>query len=141
MGYLAGGRRTGTLLRRLGDWTRLRKWLEGQDPFSGLPAERDLLDYLEARASEPCGKTVLQSAIEAVNFMETVGAVPQELQVSHAALIVAAVEELSSRLVSRRAADRRRSNYLPVAILVALEQAVVEEGRPVYSRFYAWLRL
>ena len=141
LGYLAGGRRTGTLRRRLGDWARLRKWLEGQDRASGFPTALDLLDYLEARAAEPCGKTVLQSAVEAVNFLEMVGAVPAELRISHATLVVAAVEELSSRLESRRHADRRQANYLPVRVLVAWEQAVVGEERTLYLRLYAWLRL
>ena len=141
LGYLAGGRRTGTLRRRLGDWARLRKWLEGQDRAAGFPEVRDLLDYLEARAAEPCGKTVLQSAVEAVNFMETMGSVPAELRISHATLVVAAVEELSSRLGSRRHPDRRQANYLPVRLLVAFERAVVCEDRPAYTRLYAWLRL
>ena len=141
LGYLAGGRRTGTLRRRLGDWARLRKWLEVQDRATGFPEVRDLLDYLEARAAEPCGKTVLQSAVEAVNFLETVGSVPAELRISHATLVVAAVEELSSRLGSRRHPDRRQANYLPVELLVAFERAVVCEERPAYTRLYAWLRL
>ena len=34
--YLAAGRRTGTLRRRLGDWSRLRQWLAGQSRADGF---------------------------------------------------------------------------------------------------------
>jgi hypothetical protein len=141
LAYLAAGKRTGTLRRRLGDWSPLRKWLAGQSRAEGFPAARDLLDYLEARAAEPCGKTVLQSALEAVIFFETVGGVPQGLKISQDGLVLATVSELSAGLASKRPEDRRQANSLPVKLITWLEATVMDVEQPKYVRYYAWLRL
>ena len=139
--YLAAGKRTGTLRRRLGDWARFCKWLAGQSRADGFPAARDLLDYQEARAAEPCGKTVLQSALEAVILFETVGGVPPDQRISQDSLVLASVSELSAGLASKRPEDRRQAHYLPVKLVTRLEAMVMDEEQPKYRRYYAWLRL
>ena len=71
LAYIAAGNRTGTLRRRLGDSSRLMNWLDIQSRGNQFTSTVDDLDYLEARAAEPCGKTVLESALEAVVVFET----------------------------------------------------------------------
>ena len=139
--YLAAGKRTGTLRRRLGDWARLQRWLVGQGLAAGLPSATYLIDYLEARAAEPCGKTVLRSALEAVRFFETVGGTGLDSRVSHSPLVTAAVIELTGKLSSQARGERRQAHYIPVQLIVAMERMVLDDTQAVYVRYYAWLRL
>ena len=77
LGYLAAGRRASTLQAALGAWRRMRDWLE---TVAGVSRPRDAADvvaYLEARAAEPCGKTVLGLALDSLRFLEMIGRVPE----------------------------------------------------------------
>ncbi len=100
--YLAGGRRAGTLRRRLGDWVRVARWLSTQVFEGQYPTVSAFILYLEARASEPCGPTVLRSAVEALRYMECLGKIPADVQVSGAQIVMAAAREVTSELESPR---------------------------------------
>ena len=117
--YLAAGKRVATLRRRLGDWRRLVAWTTAQGGQPGYPNLQGFLAYLEARAGEPCGRTVLRSAFEALGYMEEMGHVPPAERVSATRLAASAVQELTAGLEGSRGAQRRQAQYLPVEITAA----------------------
>ncbi len=91
-------------------------------PFTGA-----FITYLEARASEPCGTTVLKSAQAALRFMEGLGKIPLAEQVSMAQIVSAAVQELTAGLAGQRGRETRQANYIPVKLARAWESAIVDD--------------
>ena len=139
--YLAAGNnRVSTLRKRLGDWGRIARWVNAQGTV-GFPDAGTFLAYLEARASEPCGRTVLRSALDALQYMKDLGKVPPADQVASTRLAVAAVQELTAGIEGSRGVARRQANYLLVRVVMGFERAVVDEEGLRYLRVYAWLRL
>ena len=134
--YLAAGKRVATLRRRLGDWRRLAAWTAAQCGQPGYPDLQGFLAYLEARAGEPCGRTVLRSAFEALGYMEEMGQVPTSARVSATRLAASAVQELTAGLEGSRGALRRQAQYLPVEVAAAWEHVVACPDEPAYVRIY-----
>ena len=73
------------------------------------------MEYLEARAGEPCGKTCLTTFLSGFSFMEKLGQVPVELRFSSNDLVKGAVVELTRNL---------RSTGLIQAPLTALDSGL-----------------
>ena len=55
-------------------------------PLRGQPGVAAVLEYLEARATEPCGRTVPQGVLDALKFIESAGGVPDADKVSSSPL-------------------------------------------------------
>ena len=96
-----------------------------------------VLDYLCARASEPCGSTVLQGALQALLFFERGGGVPPERQLGRHPAIVASAAELGLRLSAGAAGGKSAPRY-PIQVVAAWEHYVLDVGRPTVRRAFAW---
>ena len=137
---VAAGRRAATLRRRLGEWRRLVAWTRPGGQLMSYPHLAEVVGYLEARAGEPCGRTVPRSAAQALHFMEEAGQRPREERVAGDEALEATVKELTVQL-DKLGGERRQAQYLFIRIIVAFEDTVLDEARPAYVRYYAWLRL
>ena len=76
---MSGGARASTLKKKLLGWKSARAWFQKVKGLSWPARLEDVVEYLEARAGEPCGKTCLTTFLSGFSFMEKLGQVPVDL--------------------------------------------------------------
>ena len=137
----AGGRRARTLAKRVRAWRRLREWCLKvyNRPYPTRPL--DLVEYLQARADEPCGLSALQAVSELYAFAEGCRGVPHGMRLVDDPYFVAYQRELSATHAGPEGAQTHRAPRLPLGFLVALEREVVDGQGPDYYKAYAWWQL
>ena len=119
-------------------WWRL--WLQEAkrvDP-PGRPA--DLVDYLLVLRDEPCARTVPDSLLKAVSWMEKVAEFKLELRATGGRLAWAAKDKIVEVLYEGAPLIRRAPRY-PVMVLVSIERVVLNDSEPTGLRVYAWAKL
>ena len=131
----ARGRRPATIRARVHEWRRASSWLKRA---KGVPWP---LDYLEARAAEPCGVSCLDSILAAFGFYESAGEVPERDRLTRNPTVVNAVLDLRAEIARGRPAARRKAPLIPLALIVSLELVVCDARWPRYKRGYAWFWL
>ena len=142
--YLGQGLRLATLGCRLRAWRHFSRWLRDAVGARFPRGVDDTLRYLETRAAEPCGRTCLRSAIAGLRFVEIAGQVEPERHLHIHPLVRGAVDELTASLPASTAAAanlRGQAPRYPLSVLLALERAVMDEGRREFERYWAWLLL
>lgn len=135
------GRRATTLRKRVRDWRRLSRWLEGARGRSWPATIDDVLCYLEMRAAEPCGRTCYTATLQALSFMEESGGMPAERRLSQNPLVRGAVDEMVLECAAANPRARAKAHALPVRVLLGWERVVVNKDFGLFLRVYAWLRL
>jgi len=137
----AGGRRARTLAKRVRSWRRLREWCLRVylTPYPARPLH--LVEYLQARADEPCGLSALQAVAELFVFAEGCRGVPQGSRLVDDPFYAAFQKELGFTHVGPGRPEPKRAPRLPVPFLVALEREVVEAESAPFYRAYAWWQL
>ena len=100
-----------------------------------------MIDYLEARAAEPCGRSCLSAALSGLAFVERAAQVPVETRLGTSEILQGAAAELTRGLDVTQPGDRRQAHQLLTCLLVAWERVVVDEAAAPYVRFWAWARL
>ena len=136
---LPGKTRSSTLKRYVTMYKRWRLWLqEAKCVAPGRPA--DLVDYLMALRDEPCARTVPDSLLKAISWMEKVAEFRVELRATGGRLAWAAKDKIVEVLYKGAPLIRRAPRY-PVMVLVAIERVVVDENEPTGLRVYAWAQL
>eukprot|EP00438_Fugacium_kawagutii_P021417 Skav230575 [mRNA] locus=scaffold971:157894:160071:- [translate_table: standard] len=135
------GRRVNTLRKHVKTWLRLRGWLKATFDEVWPSCAQHFAAYLEARAAEPCGKSVPGSVLKTLLFMESAGEIDDEEKIGNKAAVKNVVEEVN--MVLEGAAPRfvKKAWHFPVALVVALEEAVLDVRLTPFSRGYAWFRL
>ena len=68
-----GGMRAATIRQRIREWRKLRAFCFGVVELAWPPNLGIVLDYLQERVAEPCARTVPESVLAAINFMEKAG--------------------------------------------------------------------
>ena len=119
---LPGKTRSSTLKRYVTMYNTWRLWLQEAkrvDP-PGRPA--DLVDYLLVLRDEPCVRTVPDSLLKAVSWIEKVAEFKFEVLYEGAPLI-------------------KRAPRYPVIVLVAIERVVLDDSEPTGLRVYAWAKV
>ena len=137
---LPGKTRSSTLKRYVTMYKRWRLWLQEAkrvDP-PGRPA--DLVDYLLVLRDEPCARTVPDSLLKAVSWMEKVAEFKLELRATGGRLAWAAKDKIVEVLYEGAPLTRRAPRY-PVMVLVAIERVVLDDSEPTGLRVYAWAKL
>jgi len=137
----AGGRRSRTLAKRVGSWKRVRAWC--LDLYS-VPFPRTVLhlvEYLQARADEPCGLSVLEGVAAGFTFMEECCGFAKGQRLVDAPLFSAYLKELAAGLAGPGKGPPRQAPRYPLALVLALEREVVDEGVAVCYRCHAWWHL
>ena len=134
-----GGKRSRTVRQRVLVWRKVRLWLLRSYGCCWPQSSAQLIDYLEARAQEPCGKTVPQSILSALSFIESCADVDRNARLSQRTEMQATVDSLTAELGVGRP-PVQRAWPMPIVFLVALELYVVSD-RELYKRALAWVKL
>ena len=136
------GLRWTTLKKRVSDWEPVRRYLQAATglPFPTSPAP--LLELFEVRREEKAAKTTYGSVLEALRFLEEAGEVARDdLLHCHPSLLSAKKEAEAAAAKGGSGKGKRQAPQLPLAVLRALELAVLNEELPAFHRAYAWYRL
>ena len=135
------GRRASTLRKHVKTWWRVREWMVASFgvPWPRVPGHLAL--YLEARAAEPCGRSVPTSVYKTFMFMEFAGEVGKEDQLQNDLALKNVLEEINLRLETRELKDRKQAMHVPAKMVEAWESAVMDEALPKFVRGYAWFKL
>ncbi len=135
------GRRASTLRKHVKTWSKARDWLKKTfgHPWPEHPEEFAL--YLEARANEPCGRTVPGSIYKTFIFMEVAGEVEERDQMNRAPAIKNVLEEIATRLEGVAPKFVKKAWHLPVSVVKSLEEAVMDQELTRFVRAYSWFRL
>ena len=137
---LPGKTRSSTLKRYVTMYKRWRLWLQEAkrvDP-PGRPA--DLVDYLLVLRDEPCARTVPESLMKAVSWMERVAEFKLELRATSGRLAWAAKDKIIEVLYEGAPLIRRAPRY-PVMVLALIERVVLDDSEPTGLRIYSWAKL
>ena len=124
--YMLGGARASTLKKKLLGWKSARAWLHTVKGLSWPARLVDVVECLEVRAGEPCGKTSLTTFLSRFNFMEKSGQVPADVRFSSNDSVHGVV-----------------ANPGPLAAFdsgLCLGKLVVDRWRPTMARTTAWMR-
>ena len=97
-----------------------------------------MLEYIEARASEPCHKTTLQSFHLALAFVERAGGIRASEGLAGDPIVVGALEEVTLAVTGGRVKPRRPALREPVIFTVVREMMVVDDSAEFYDRIYCW---
>ncbi|CAE8621781.1 unnamed protein product [Polarella glacialis] len=97
-----------------------------------------MVDYIEDRATEPCGRTVPATAISALRYFEKVGEV--ECPMADSALLLSTVSRLEVQLATNSAPAKKAPLYF-LSQLISLELFVACVDIPLYHRAFAWYKL
>eukprot|EP00435_Cladocopium_sp_Y103_P012665 s652_g3.t1 len=135
------GRRAGTLRKHVKTWQRFMDWLSATFDASWPEDEDQVALHLEARAGEPCGKSVPLSIFKTLIFMEHAAEVPLNRQLNKKPGIKNAMEEIALQLEQRDPKERKQARLLPMVVIAAMEEAVMNRDLGRFVRGYAWYRL
>ena len=131
---LCRGLRAATLRKRVRDMAQFVGYLEAACGRSWPDGPGDVVDYMTARAAEPCGKSVL-SSMQGF-FFEKGGGVAENARLSRDPLVLNLLEffqkDLSEGGLPSVAAPRE-----PIALTAAREAYIVDATQPEYKRAYA----
>ncbi len=136
---LAGGRRASTLRARARAWKNFQGYLRLTTGASHPRSAYEALDYVLARAAEPCSKSVLMNVKALFSFIDSVtGEIPS---ISGNRYVAAALREKLALAPARRDGDHSPASRYPVAMLGLMEEALVGTGLPPYSKVLVWWTL
>ena len=138
---VAKGRRAGTLRKHVKVWQRFVDWLTATFEVYWPESAAQVAAYIEVRAAEPCGKSVPLSIVKTLMFMEHAAEVPQDQHLSKSPALKNALEEVTLQLESVDPKERKQALLLPVKVIQAFEQTVMDRDFADYVRAYAWFRL
>ncbi|CAE8624964.1 unnamed protein product [Polarella glacialis] len=133
-----GRARSRTLRKKVRTWLAIEKWLIATFGQSWPSSAGQVVDYLEDRAQEPCGRTVPATAISSLRFFEKVGEVEERL--ADTSLVLSTVSRLEVQLSTNSVPTKKAPMYF-LSLLIALEMFVVCERYPLYYRAFAWYKL
>jgi len=100
-----------------------------------------LIEYMQARADEPCGLSVLQGVAAGFSFMETCCGYPRGARLVDEPLFEAYQKELVAGFSTAGLSPLKQAPRYPVALILALEREVVDAAVPLCYRCHAWWHL
>ena len=133
-------RRANTLKNRYKAWKPFRDWLEIHRSRVFPLSLKDVVDYMQFRMGESCGKSVPGSFSTALHLMELVGRVPDAEKISKDPLWDGFVRSWTAEL-NEAGPPTTPAPMFSVAMCISLECRVVDEHAPVFSRALAWVVL
>ena len=135
------GRRPSTLRKHVKTWEKFVLWLKGAYDVEWPVAPQQFIDYLEERASEPCGKSVPLALLKTLMFMETSAEILKPQQISVHPSVSNAMQEIARFLESASHSETRKANMLPVKVVMALERSVMHISTAKFVRAMGWYKL
>ncbi len=139
---VAAGRRASTLDTRLRAWAAFQRWLDQAGGRSAPLSPQDFIDYLAARAAEPCGRGTLRGVMAMLGFLDDAYRRQGDERWSRDKSVLDAFSEYGSTLSMRAGGAPVAKALRPsVGILEALEYTVMDEARNPVDRVLAWYML
>ena len=96
---------------------------------------------MEARLTEPCSRTSLDSFYRTLMFLEFAGEVPDGERLSEHVSLKNMLEEAKLQLESVALKEKRQAKLMPVMLIASMERLVTDEAASNYVRAYCWYRL
>jgi hypothetical protein len=133
-----GSRRAKTLRNRARAWRNIRTWMMClyEHPFPSTLSQ--MLNYLEERALEPCGRSVPDAIAAALGVMESVGKVADPI--SKDLTWQATVDFWRTNLETGNTGKSVAETFT-VAMIISLELFVATQSNLEYLRAITWLQL
>ena len=138
---MAGGKRVGTIRGRIRQMRKLSKWLVTVYGVKFPTEIFHVIEYVQERASEPCGPSVPNSIVGAINFFERAGGIKPEEMLSKSPALINAVHDLFTQLQGSNLTDRKKAPQVPSMFLVCMELVVMDPHKTWYQRAFAFYRL
>ena len=135
------GRRASTLRKHVKTWQRARTWLAATFNTPWPAQASQLAMYLEARAQEPCGRSIPTSIYKTFVFLEHAGEIPKDQQLQNEGSLKNALEEINLRLQSVEPKATKQAMHLPVKIVESWEKVVMDKELPRFIRAFGWFKL
>ncbi len=133
---LAGGRRASTLRARARSWKAFQSYLRLTAGVTHPRTPYEALNYVLARASEPCAKSVLHNIKALFQFMDTVtGETPP---IAKNRYVIAAFKEKIALAPARRDGDSCPASRFPVMMLALMEEALMHADTTPYVKVIYW---
>ena len=138
--HLFGTRRCNTLKNRFKAWRPFAVWLELHCGRKFPVQLKDIIDYMQHRIDEGCGKSVPESFHIALSLIEQLGRVPEGERLSDEQLWKSHVRAWTAELAADAPPVRPAEMYT-VAMLISLELVVADESQRGFARALAWVVL
>ena len=135
-----GSRRLRTLRSRARAWRKVASWMTIFKGYSFPQHVPDMLDYLLFLQQEGVSKGQVDGVAASLSVLEDAGQVSEGSRISSHRLWIQALKACISEL-EQGAKPVRKAPPLSVAMVLALEEFVVEEENPLYARAIAWVTL
>ena len=121
-------------------WRPFEQWLEWNRGYIYPSDVKDLIDYMQHRVDDGCGRTVPQALHAALVLIEQTGGVPESARLSDDHLWKGHVKSWGAEL-AMDAPPRKPAEMYITAMLIALELCVVSETETFFDRALAWVVL
>ena len=135
------GRRVNTLRKHVKTWQKIRDWMKATFGTVWPTEDWEFAMYLECRADEPCGRSIPASIFKTLMFMENAAEIPLDQQLCRRPAVKNVLEEVNAQLGEMDQKFTKRAWHLPVRLVEAMEDAVLDYRKPRFVRGYAWYRL
>ncbi len=120
-------------------WEQYRRWLRAARGLEHPRSAGDFVDDLFDRSEEPCGRSVLRGAYDMLRFAEEMAGTPKEARISEQMLVKSSLKGLMAEAAA--VGPKKRGGQAPrpfVAMVGLLEDLVMRDGEPLFSRLLAW---
>ena len=138
--HIFAARRANTLKSRYKVWKPFEKWLELHRGYLFPKSVKDVIDYMQHRVDDGCGRTVPESFSITLAMLEQLGRVPDTLKISDDPLWRGHIKSWTAELCEE-SAPRKPAEMFTVAILIALELLVMDNTEPIFARALSWVLL
>ena len=138
--HIFAARRANTLKSRYKVWKPFERWLELHRGYLYPKSIKDVIDYMQHRVDDGCGRTVPESFSITLGMLEQLGRVPETMRISDDPLWKGHIKSWTAELCED-AAPRRPAEMFTVAMVIALELVVMDSTEPIFARALSWVLL
>ena len=137
----AKGRRASTLRKHVRTWQRATRFWQAAFGVQWPQHPYHMVAYLENRAAEPCGKQVPASVFKTFMFMEHSAEVSRSNTLHLHPSVKNAMEEITLGLEEGAKTGAKQALLMPVVLVEAFEDVVLNDWVPRFARAMAWAKL
>ena len=132
-----------TLAKRVRGIRPMLRFVRAQYGSTFPASEEQVLAYFAARAKGAAPKSAFSDALDSLKFFEDAGELPEADRLSSRAAVVNAAAEARSFAAHNVESGRRggQAPPLPLRLIVAIEQVVMDTELQPFIRLYGWYRL
>ena len=135
---ITGKRRGRTIRQRLKVALKFSRHLQLCSGSWWTTSGTDIVDYMNGRAEEPCGRTVPWDILKACLVVDELGEFYPKA--SKDPLVMACADSLTLTL-SQSSIPRKQAQDYATMMVIGLELAVLDTEREIFWRFYAGVKL